>query len=157
MRQNTPEKIGGWARKSSAVFEGVCRSLWKWVTLGAQNLLGIGTNVKFYIENGGAYNDVTPIRAESTVTNPFTTVNLSATVTVTDSAGGFVTGDYVTFYGGTAVGGITILGGCLLPPASTNTYTITSATGATSSTTGGGTVYAVYQVNAGPAYAQMRN
>lgn len=152
-RQGTPERIGGWARISSAVFVGVCRSLWNWVTLGFLNLLGVGTNVKFYIENGGAYNDVTPIRATSTLTNPFTTVNLSATVTVSDAAGGYVTGGYVTFYGGTAVGGITILGEYLITSASANTYTITSATAATSSTTGGGTVYAVYQINVGPAYA----
>jgi hypothetical protein len=152
-RQGTPEKIGGWVRISANTFLGTCRSLWNWITLGAQNLLGIGTNVKFYIENGGAYYDVTPIRATSTLTNPFTTVNLSTTVTVSDAAGGYTPGDYVTFFGGTAVGGITILGEYEIKTASANTYTITSATAATSSTTGGGTVYAVYQVNVGPAYA----
>ena len=152
-RFGTPEKIGGWARISSAVFVGVCRSLWNWITLGAQNLLGIGTNVKFYIENGGAYYDITPIRATSTLTNPFTTVNLSTTVTVTDAAGGYVDGDFVTFFGGTAVGGITILGEYQITFLSGTTYTIVSATAATSSTTGGGTVYAVYQVNVGPEYA----
>jgi hypothetical protein len=152
-RQGTPEKIGGWVRISANTFLGVCRSLWNWITLGAQNLLGVGTNVKFYIENGGAYYDITPIRAEVTLTNPFTTVNLSTTVTVSDAAGGYDSGDYVTFFGGTAVGGITILGEYEISSASANTYTITSATAATSSTTGGGTVYAVYQVNVGPAYA----
>ena len=151
-RQGTPERIGGWARISANTFVGVCRSLWNWITLGSQNLLGVGTNSKFYIENGGAYYDVTPIRAESTLTNPFTT-NSTTTVTVSDAAGGYVTGDYVTFYGGTAVGGITISGEYLITSATANTYTITSATAATSSTTGGGTVYAVYQVNVGPAYA----
>ena len=152
-RQGTPEKIGGWTRISANTFIGVCRSLWNWITLGGQNLLGVGTNEKFYIENGGAYYDVTPIRASVTLTGPFTTVNLSTTVTVADAAGGYDTGDYVTFYGGTAVGGITILGEYLITSATSNTYTITSATAATSSTTGGGTVYAVYQVNVGPPYA----
>jgi hypothetical protein len=152
-RFGTPEKIGGWVRISANTFLGTCRSLWNWITLGAQNLLGIGTNVKFYIENGGAYYDVTPIRATSTLTNPFTTVNLSTTVTVSDAASGYTTGDYVTFFDGTAVGGITILGEYEINTASANTYTITSTTAATSSTTGGGTVYAVYQVNVGPAYA----
>lgn len=151
-RQGTPEKIGGWARISANTFIGVCRSLWNWITLGAQNLLGVGTNVKFYIENGGAYYDITPIRAEVTLTNPFTT-NSTTTVVVTDAAGGYKSGDYVTFYGGTAVGGITILGEYQLSYLSATTYTITSATAATSSTTGGGTVYAVYQVNVGPEYA----
>jgi len=152
-RQGTPEKIGGWIRISANTFLGTCRSLWNWITLGAQNLLGVGTNEKFYIENGGAYYDVTPIRTQVTLTNPFTTVNLSTTVTVTDAAGGYESGDYVTFYGGTAVGGITILGEYQISYLSATTYTITSATAATSSTTGGGTVYAVYQVNTGPAYA----
>jgi hypothetical protein len=115
--------------------------------------LGVGTNSKFYIENGGAYYDITPIRAEVTLTSPFTTVNLSTTVVVTDAAGGYESGDYVTFYGGTAVGGITILGEYQISYLSSTTYTIVSATAATSSTTGGGTVYAVYQVNIGPSYA----
>lgn len=96
-RQGTPEKIGGWQRISANTFVGICRSLWAWVTLGAANLLGVGTNLKFYIENGGAYYDITPIRAEHTLTNPFATTNGSPTVTVTDASGGYITNDYVTF------------------------------------------------------------
>ena len=60
-RQGTPEKIGGWQRISAYTFLGLCRSLWNWVTLGSLNLLGVGTNLKFYIESGGVYNDITPI------------------------------------------------------------------------------------------------
>ena len=74
-RQGTPEKIGGWLRISANTFLGVCRSLWNWVTLGSQNLLGVGTNLKFYIENQGDYYDITPIQATHTLTNPFTTVS----------------------------------------------------------------------------------
>ena len=59
-RSGTPEKIGGRQRISSSTFLGVCRSLWNWVTLGNLNLVGVGTNLKFYIEKGGAYNDITP-------------------------------------------------------------------------------------------------
>ena len=54
-RQGTPEKIGGWQRISANTFLGICRSLWTWVTLGAQKLIGVGTNLKFYISSGGAY------------------------------------------------------------------------------------------------------
>jgi len=150
-RQGTPEKIGGWARISAATFLGVCRSLWNWVTLGSQNLLGVGTNLKFYIENGGIYYDVTPIRAQYTLTNPFAT-NGTTTVTVTHSGGGFANNAFVTFYGGTAVGGQTITGEYRITLVDQNTYTITIATAATTAT-GGGTVYAVYQVNPGPEYA----
>lgn len=152
-RQGTPEKIGGWARISSATFLGLARSLWNWVTLGFQNLLGVGTNLKFYIENGGNYNDITPIRATTTLTNPFTTSNLSTTVTVTDAAGGYITDDFVTFYGSTAVGGLTILGEFQITVLTTTTYTITFTSAATSNATGGGTVFAVYQVNTGFSYA----
>lgn len=158
-RQGTPEKIGGWQRISSSTFIGVCRSLWNWVTLGFQNLLGVGTNQKFYIENGGVYYDITPVRAEVTLTNPFTTDTTTnsggfTTVTVTDAAGGYTNGAYVTFYGASAVGGVTVNGEYQLTYVSGTTYTILVSGTASSSTTGGGTVYAVYQVNNGPAIAQ---
>ena len=152
-RQGTPEKIGGWVRTSANTFLGVCRSLWNWVTFGFQNLLGVGTNLKFYISNGGAYYDITPTQTVHTLTNPFTTINLSTTVTVTDATGGFINNDFVTFTGATAVGGITISGEYQITTSSTTSYTITAASAATSGTSGGGTVYAVYQVNTGPSYA----
>lgn len=153
-RQGTPEKIGGWARISSNTFLGICRSLWNWVTLGAQNLMGVGTNLKYYIENGGAYYDITPVRAEVTLTGPFTTVSGSTTVTVADAAGGYGNGDFVTFTGASAVGGLTISGEYQITLiAGATSYTITAASAASSNATGGGTVYAVYQVNVGPSYA----
>lgn len=150
-RQGTPEKIGGWQRISAATFLGVCRSLWNWVTLGAQNLLGVGTNSKFYIENGGFYYDITPVRAEHTLTNPFTTDG-TTTVLVTDASHQALNGDYVTFYGGTAVGGQTIQGEYKVTVLTGNTYNITISAAATAAV-GGGTVYAVYQLNIGPSYA----
>ena len=156
-RQGTPEKIGGWVRISATAFLGVCRSLWNWVTLGSQNLLGVGTNLKFYIENGGAYNDITPIRATLTLANnPFSTVNGSTTVTVTDAAGGYANGAFVTFSGATAVGGLTLNGEyqITIPGAATTTYEITAASAASSTAVGGGAaVSAAYQINPGPEYA----
>jgi len=154
-RQGTPEKIGGWLRISANTFAGYCRSLWNWVTLAGQNLLGVGTSVKFYIENGGAYYDITPIRAENTLTNPFTTDTATnaggyTTVTVTATAG-FANGDYVTFYGGSAVGGVTVSGEYQLTYLTAVTYTIQVSGTASSNATGGGTVYAVYQVTTGSA------
>lgn len=156
-RQGTPEKIGGWQRISANTFLGVCRSLWNWVLLNGQNLLGVGTNLKFYIESGGAYNDVTPIRSTITLANnPFTTINLSTTVTVTDATPGWTTGDFVTFSGATAVGGLTLNGEYQISTvgAAVNTYTIQSSTAATSNATGGGAaVSAEYQINVGGAVA----
>jgi len=153
-RQGTPEKIGGWSRISTSTFLGICRSLWAWVTLSSVKLIGVGTNLKFYISQGGLYNDITPNRTVVTLTNPFATTNLSTTVTVTDAAGGFINGDFVTFTGGTAVGGLTISGEYQLTYLSGTTYTITASSAATSTVAaGGGTVYAVYNINTGPAFA----
>lgn len=154
-RQGTPEKIGGWELISGNTFAGVCRSLWNWITLGAQNLMGVGTNLKYYIERGGVYNDITPIRTRNystTLTNPFDTTNTSTAVTVNDTAHGAQAGDLVYFTGSSAVGGI--------PAAELNTrhvitsitnanaYVITVTTAATSTVTGGGgTVVAQYYIN----------
>jgi hypothetical protein len=58
-----PEKIGGWLRLSSTTFLGTCRALHPWVALDGSRYLGVGTHLKYYINEGGGYNDITPIRA----------------------------------------------------------------------------------------------
>jgi hypothetical protein len=166
-RAGTPEKIGGWVRISDETYEGVCRSLWNWVTLTGANLVGVGTNLKFYIESGGSYNDITPLRVVPAPTinnNPFA-LTASTTVTVTDTAHGCVTGDFVTFSGATTIGG----GGTNVTAAvlnqefqvtviNANTYTIVisvtpNATAISGSPGGGASVVAAYQINVGPEYA----
>ena len=161
-RQGTPEKIGGWQRISASTFLGVCRSLWNWVTLGNLGLVGVGTNLKFYIEKGGVYNDITPIRATATLSNPFTATLGSAVITVADTAHGCVTGDFVTFSGAVGLGG-NITAGVLnqeysVTVVSANSYTITvsataNATDVSGSPGGGASVVAAYQLNVGPATA----
>jgi hypothetical protein len=151
-RQGNPEVIGGWEPLSAATFQGVCRSLWNWVTLGGNNLIGVGTNLKFYINQGGIYYDITPIRETVVLTDPFNTTNNSTTVLVTDTSHGCVTGDFVTFSGATAVGGLTLNGEFQVTVLTANTYNITATSQATSTAgPGGGTVTAVYQINVGPA------
>tara|TARA_Y100000114_G_scaffold10461_1_gene8225 strand:+ start:787 stop:2631 length:1845 start_codon:yes stop_codon:yes gene_type:complete len=152
-RQGTPEKIGGWERIGANTFLGTCRSLHNWVSLAGQNFVGVGTNLKYYIELGGAFNDVTPLRATQSLTNPFTTTSGSTTVLVTDANGGFTDEDFVTFSGGTAVGGVTISGEFQIDIVSSTTYNITISSAASSSATGGGSVSAAYQVNVGSAFA----
>ena len=105
-RSGYPEKIGGWRLVTPATYLGTARSLWNWVTLAGYNLLGVGTSVKFYIELGGEYNDVTPIRQYATLTNPFTATNGSTTVIVADTNHGAITDDFVTFSGATGFAGI---------------------------------------------------
>ena len=159
-RAGTPEKIGGWQRISAETFLGTCRSLWNWVTLGVLNLVGVGTNLKFYIERGGAYYDITPIRDTEALTDPFIATNGSPIISVTDVAHGCVTGDFVTFSGATGLGG-NITAGVLnrefqVTLVSGNVYTINvgvnaNATDAAGSP-GGGSVTAAYQINVGPAF-----
>jgi hypothetical protein len=153
-RQGTPEKIGGWARISVSTFLGTCRSLWNWITLGNLNLLGVGTNLKFYIENGGGYNDITPIRSAAILSNPFKTTNLSTTVTVTHAAHGALDGDFVAFSNAATVGGLDLNSEYQITYVDANTYTITASSAATSTVAAGGgtTVNAVYQINVGLAY-----
>lgn len=151
-RQGTPEKLGGWKRLSSATFSGICRSLWNWFTLSSENLLGVGTNEKFYLELGGRYYDITPLRGTATLTNPFSTTNTLTLVTVTDNAHGCITGDYVTFSGASTVGGLNLNNEYQVTVVDANTYTITAASPASSTAVGGGTVTAAYQINIGPAF-----
>jgi hypothetical protein len=159
-RSGNAEKIGGWTRLSNNTYQGVCRSLWNWGTLAGANLLGLGTNLKYYIEQGGGYNDVTPIRITYThsttpsTDNMFSTTNGSNVVTVTLANYGGVNNDFVTISGSAAVGGI--------PAAELNTehqityksstqFTFTTTTSATSNVAaGGGTaIVAAFQINTG--------
>lgn len=145
-RQGNPESVGGWSPLSLNTFKGICRSLWNWTTLGAQNLIGIGTNLKFYIQQGGNYNDITPLRATATLgTDPFAG-NGTTTVTVTDPSHGAFTGDFVTFSGSTtalfnAEYQITVI--------DANSYTITTASNVSAGTYGGSAVVAAYQIHVG--------
>ena len=162
-RSGTPEKIGGWDRISANFFLGVCRSMWNWVTLGGANLLGVGTNLKFYIESGGTYYDITPIRATSTINNnPFVATLSSSVITVTDTAHGCFTGDFVTFSGAVGLGGnitATVLNAeYQVTVVDANSYTITvsavaNATDVSGSPGGGAAVVAAYQINTGFEYA----
>jgi hypothetical protein len=156
-RQGNPEVVGGWEPYSASTYQGVCRSLWNWVTLGGDNLIGVGTNLKFYINQGGAYNDITPIRASSTINNnPFVATNGSATITVTDTSHGAITGDFVTFSGAVSLGGnitATVLNAQYqITVLTANTYTFTASATANASDTGGGgaSVVAAYQISVGP-------
>ena len=103
-RQGTPEKIGGWQQISGYTYEGTCRSLWSWASLSGIVYIGVGTYKKFYIELGGAYNNITPIRtAKIGLSGPFAATYNSTTVTVTSAAHGCTTGDYVNFLGAVAL------------------------------------------------------
>jgi|TARA_Y100000310_G_scaffold208348_2_gene208944 hypothetical protein len=161
-RSGVPEAMGGWEKTNpSNTFSGIARSLHPWTNLGGTNLYGMGTHLKYYIVQGWAFNDITPIRASSTINNnPFTTDAAgSAVVTVTDTAHGAVQNDYVTYSGSSgAIDGI--------PQAEFNAehqitdlidadnYRITMTTTATSGSVSGGgaSVVAAYQITTGLSF-----
>ena len=158
-RQGMPEKIGGWERISANTFLGVCRSLWNWVTLGKQNLISVGTNLKYYIERGGAYNDITPIRLTTAAGDvTFAAVNTSPILTVSDTDHGAVVGDFVTYSGAASLGGVITAAVLnieyeITTVINADSYTITAAVNANGSDTGNGGASTVgaYQLNTGSA------
>lgn len=151
-RQGAPEKIGGWVRVSANTFLGICRSLWNWVTLAGANLVGVGTESKFYIEQTGAYYDITPVGLTRLLTaNPITTFNGLSTVTITDAVYHPSIGDYIIFSGATTVNNITLNGQYRVTalPSST-TYQVTATTTANANGSGGGAlIYAAYLLHIG--------
>jgi hypothetical protein len=107
-RSGFPEKIGGWSRLSNNQYIGTARSLWNWADLSGSNLLGVGTNKKYYIEKGGQYNDITPfIYAPTTPsgTVSITATNGSSTLTIVDAAYTPNVGDYLVISGAVTLGG----------------------------------------------------
>ena len=161
-RKGRVEKIGGWEKFSPSSIIGSARALHAWISLAGAKYLGIGTTNKYYIEEGETYNDVTPIRKNTTNTATFAATNGSSTLTVTDSAHGAVQGDFVTFSSAVSLGG-NIIASALNQEyqidlvTGTNTYTITAkdTTGATltanssDSGNGGSATDAAYQLNSG--------
>ena len=105
-RQGFPEKIGGWGKIGVKSFLGSCRALWPWRTLNLDDFLGVGTHLKYYIESGEGYYDVTPIRLTTSAGDvTFAAANGSSTLTVSDPTHGAVVNDFVTFSGAVSLGG----------------------------------------------------
>jgi len=159
-RSGQPEKIGGWDKYSTLAYDGVCRSLYNYVTTNSDNLLVAGTNAKVYLYVGPQAIEVTPLRATFTTTatdNCFATTANSRFVVVTITGHGALAGDYVRFSGATAVGGIPAasLNTSLLVTsvAGANTFTVDAVVQATSTVAaGGGTaITAQFNVHSGPA------
>ena len=182
-RSGFPEKIGGWikdtgteytpspsgtfvaggtstaALPSTGSFWGVCRSMWNWITLAGYNLLSLGTNLKYYVQNtaGGNFYDITPIRSTTAAGDvTFAATNGSTTLTVTDAAHGAQAGDFVIYTGAASLGG-NITAAILnreyqiATIVSNNVYTITASVAANGSDSGNGGAATVgrYQINTG--------
>lgn len=170
------EKIGGWISDTGradatlqppvnpaplrpASFWGICRSLRGWLTLANLNLLGLGTHLKYYIQNGpgGSFYDITPLRATTAAGDvTFAATTGSTTLTVTNTTHGAQAHDFVTFSDAVSLGGV-ITAGVLnaefqvVSILTGDTYTVVAGVAADASDTGDGGAAAVgaYQVTTG--------
>lgn len=177
-RSGTPEKIGGWQKKGTKSYLGSARTLHPFIALDGSRYIGVGTHLKYYIEEGGGYTDITPLRLTTAVGDvTFAKVqNGSPLITVTETNHGAVENDFVTFDGAADLGsGGNITAAILnqeyqiVTVVNSNSYTISARTVSTISSVtvngaivatavnaasqdsgnGGGSSRAKYQVNTG--------
>ena len=162
-RLGFPEKIGGWIRLSATTFLGSARDLHSFVALDGTGYIGVGTHLKYYIVEGGAYNDITPIRLITSAGDvTFSATDGSSLITVDDTDHGAIENDFVTFSGAVSLGG-TITAPVLnqeyqiVTVLSANSYTIeakdisgaTVTANASDTGDGGASVVGAYQINTG--------
>jgi len=163
-RQGLPEKIGGWSSVSTATYNGVCRSIFSWNSLAGVAFKAYGTNTKVYVDLGGAFYDITPIRSTTAAGDAtFSCTSGSSVITVTDAVHTAAENDFVTFSGAVQLGASNITAAVLnkeyqiteIIDGSTYTFTATDSNGtallANSTVSGGGgaLTVAAYQIITG--------
>ena len=151
-----PEKFGGWEKLTNNTYQGTARRLHNWLALDGSNFLGVGTHLKYYIEEGGTFNDITPIRSSTTNSTTFSATNGSANITVTESNHGAAENDFVTFSNAVSLGGLvtaSILNAehQIVSVTDANNYVITVSVTANASDSGNGgsATDAEYQLTVG--------
>ena len=158
-----PQKIGGWVKDNTNTFLGTCRALLAWVDLAGTKYLGLGTHLKYYVELGTGYHDITPIRSTTSAGDvTFSATNGSSSITVADTAHGAVKNDFVTFSGASSLGGnitanvlnqeyqivsITDANSYVITAKDTSGTTVTA--NSSDSGNGGSSVVGAYQINVG--------
>ena len=103
-----PEKIGGWEKLSNNTYLGTPRTLHTWTNLAGDKFLGLGTDRKYYIESGGTYNDITPIRLSVKKTVDVDVANTGFGLTA--SVGSVTLDSTQVVDTGTEIVGVTVLG-----------------------------------------------
>ena len=165
-RQGYPEKIGGWTPINFTAYAGTASSMIQYGTSDGNELISVATNEKNYIIKGTDLNDITPLRTtfttstSSSTNNCFKTTDESTTVVVTITGHGASNGDYVTFSGSAAVGGVTAANlnkEFKIANVTSNTFEITVAAAATSTVSAGGgtSIVAAFQFGVGNATTQQ--
>ena len=152
------EKIGGWLKDTytrvdaageitttETTIQGIARNMvsWRAITDG-EDRIAIGTHNHLYILENNALYDITPLRKTTlNLTNPLKTTDESTTIVVTDAGHGALTNDFVVINSATTVGGVTDVNlnrseGYQITVLTTDTYSITVPTPATSTVAAGG-------------------
>jgi len=156
-RAGLPETIGGWERYSQQAMLGVPRSLFPWAALDSSTYIGAGTQLKYYILDGGTPNDITPIRATTAAGEAtFAAANGSTTLVVSDTSHGAAINDFVTFSAAVSLGGVVTAAVLnvehqITSIVDSNSYQIQIAVAANASDTGdgGAGTIAAYQLTVG--------
>lgn len=152
-----PEKLGGWEKYSSNTYVGSARALHNWIALDGSNYLGVGTHLKYYIEEGQTFSDITPIRATTAAGDvTFSATDGSTTLTVSDTAHGCQEFDFVTFSGAVSLGGV-VTADVLnqeyqvtrIVDADSYEIELDAAANASDTGNGGSSVVGTYQINVG--------
>ena len=139
-RAGKPENIGGYEAKVSAAFDGAGRDLIAWSDNNQFKRAMFGTAQKLYEHSGDEIFDITPVSASVTLTNAFTVALSANVVTVSATAHGRQTGDFVFFTSTSVVGGNIVLGTSTYQVSvnNANTFAINVATTASVAENSGG-------------------
>lgn len=149
-RASLPEKIGGWQRSTFEPFIGTARNIFSFSDLSGNYFLGVGTNLKYYVERGGSMYDITPIRANITGSHLLYSTSGSNVVLVEIPNHGASSGDFVTFSGTATFAGMTINGQYQIQSVLTSsTFTILASTVATGTSSASITGNKAFQISVG--------
>ena len=174
------KKIGGWEKEvyyglspSGAIdlsapitVQGAPKHILGWrANSDGADRIAIGTTSHIYILKESVIYDITPLRkTTSNLSNPLVTTSGSTTITCTDNSHGAIVGDFIVIESAAAVGGVSAdtlnrKSGFQISAVTTNTFTITVPSAATSGATGGGTTidFKYLVGNAGGLGAQSSN
>lgn len=104
------QKIGGWAKYIGVQLFGTCRGLFVWVDLNSQSYVAAGTNNTLEVVFEGGLYDITPQLSTQNLTDPFTTISGTNTLTVHDVAHGELAGDAIYIITETSINGKLLIG-----------------------------------------------
>jgi hypothetical protein len=158
--EGTLRPVGGWDKRQYASggsyldiqVTGVMRGLHAWRANDGTAWAGAGGAAKLYaLKANTAPQNITPVRETGSLSNAFSTVSGSPTVTVTDASHGLVTGDTARFTSGTAIGssGITLSGDYVVTVTNSSTYTVQASTNASTTETSQGSANYAYEISVG--------